>query len=319
MAHGIQSDPQVYGGQTIDLVRRIVRVMDQVHGMDISGYAPHFLEKSIASRIVACHLASAEAYEELLGVDPVEAVDFHASLRISYTEFFRNSLIFGMLEERILPHLIAAQKQGGRREIRVWSAGCATGQETWSIVILLDELTRHWDPPPAYRVFATDLCGEHLAFARAGEYSAKALRNVRLRHLEECFFKNGDFHVISPHLRPQVDFGLHDLLDKNAACPAASIFGDFDLIVCCNLLFYYRPEVQHQILDKFTRALHPGGYLVTDDSGRAPLSSHHALYPVLPNASIFQKIEPHPQTGRQDRYHFNDFQNDVTQAPTGTP
>jgi chemotaxis protein methyltransferase CheR len=319
MTHENQENPQGDERHTSDLIAGIVRVMNQAHGLDISGYAPHFLEKSIANRIVACRLASAEAYEGVLALDPVEAVEFQASLRISYTEFFRNSLIFGMLEERILPHLIAAQKQGGRREIRVWSAGCATGQETWSIVILLDELTRHWDPPPAYRVFATDLCVEHLAFARAGEYHEKALGNVRLRHLEDCFLKNGDIHVISPHLRPQVDFGVHDLLDQNAACPTASIFGDFDLIICCNLLFYYRPEVQHQILDKFTRALHPGGYLVTDDSGRGPLSSHHTLYPVLPNASIFQKIEPQAQPGRPDRYNFNDFRNDVSPPSTGAP
>jgi chemotaxis protein methyltransferase CheR len=319
MTHEHQANPQGDEWPTSDLLGKIVRVMHQVHGLDISGYVGHFLEKSITHRIVACHVASAEAYAELLATDPLEAVEFQASLRISYTEFFRNPLIFGMLEERILPHLIATQKQGGRREIRVWSAGCATGQETWSIAILLEELTRHWDPQPAYRVFATDLCGEHLAFARAGEYSTKALAKVRLRHLEDYFLKNGDFHIISSKLRPRVDFSIHDLLDQHAACPAASIYGDFDLILCCNLLFYYRSEVQHQILDKFTRALHPGGYLVTDDAGRGPLSNHHDLYPVLPNASIFQKIEPQAQLARPDRYHFHDFRHDVSPPPTGTP
>lgn len=305
--------------ETGEPVGEIMRVMDKEHGLDITFYALHFLRKSIAKRVLATRLKSAEAYAGLLAVNPTEAAEFHASLRISYTEFFRNPLVFGMLEERILPSLIAAKKKGDRSEIRIWSAGCATGQETWSIVILLDELTRGWEPPLAYRVFASDLSGENLAVARAGEYSAKAVGNIRVRQLENCFFKQGESHVISPRLRTLVDFGPHDLLDKNSACPAASIYGDFDLILCCNLLFYYRPEVQHQILDKFTRALSPGGYFVTDDSERVALASHHDLYQVLPNAAIFQKFDPQPQSGWHDRYHFNESRNESSPPPTGAP
>jgi len=312
-------DAQVEGGPTRDLISGVIGIMHRVHGLDISGFKTHFLAKFIANRVAACHLPTPESYGDVLAEDPEEAIDFHASLRISYTEFFRNPLIFGILEEKILPHLIAAQKQAGRRELRVWSAGCATGQETWSIVMLLDELSRHWDPPSAYRVFATDVCGKHLEFARAGEYSNKAVGNVRQRHLEHYFLKIGDSHLISPHLRKQVDFGMHDLHDKNAACPSASIFGDFDLIFCCNLLFYYRPEIQRQILEKFARALHPGGYLVTDDSGRGLPMGHHDLYPVLPNAPIFQKFEQQAHPGGPDRQHFNDFRHDVSPPQTSAP
>jgi chemotaxis methyl-accepting protein methylase len=86
-----------------------------------------------------------------------------------------------------------------------------------------------------------------------------------------------------------VDFSIYDLLDEHSSCPQASLFGDFDLIFCCNVLFYYRADIRQRILAKISRALAPGGYLVTDEVERECVANHHSLYAVAPPAAVFKK------------------------------
>jgi len=247
-------------------VAAIIGVLRSVQGLDLTPYDESFLCKAIDKRVQATGSRSREDYAALLAEQRAEAETLTRSLRISYTDFFRNPLAFALLEQRILPALIAAREQVGHGEIRVWSAGCAAGQEAWSVAMLLDELTQAHEPPLAYRIFASDLAEPELAVGRAGEYPANALGNVRQRHLHACFCQHGDNFAIAPRLRARVDFSAYDLLDEGSSSPQASIYGDFELSLCCNLLFYYRPAVQQRILAKICRALTPGGYLVTGET-----------------------------------------------------
>ena len=263
----------------------ILRVMAEAHGLDISRYEETFLRKMIAKRLAATGLTMA-AYAGHLAGDREEAEKFTHALRINHSDFFRNPLTFALLEQVILPGLVEAKRKSGGDEIRVWSAGCAAGQEAWSLAMLLDELTGE---APSYRIFATDLDGPDLALARTGVYSVEGMGNVRSRHLRGCFSWHGDFYAVVPRLRARVDFSVHDLLDDDSASPVASIYGDFDLIFCCNLLFYYRPDARQRILDKFCRALSPGGYFVTGEAERAIVSNQKRLYPAFPLGAIFQK------------------------------
>ncbi len=267
-------------------VEAILRVMAEAHGLDISRYEDAFLWKILDKRLVATGLQTIAAYAGHLAGDREEAEKFAHALRINHSDFFRNPLTFALLEQVFLPGLVEAKKKSGGDEIRVWSAGCAAGQEAWSLAMLLDELTGE---APSYRIFATDLDGPDLALARTGVYSVEGMGNVRSRHLRGCFSRHGDFYAIVPRLRAKVDFSVHDLLDGDSASPAASIYGAFDLIFCCNLLFYYRPDARCQILDKFCRALSPGGYFVTGEAERAIVSQQKRLSAAFPPAAIFQK------------------------------
>ena len=189
----------------------------------------------------------------------------------------------------MLPGLVAEKGACGRGELRVWSAGCAAGQEAWSVAMLLEGAVRVGEQPPPYRIFATDQAESDLTLARAGVYGADAVGNVRLRHLDAFFSRQGESYAIAPRLRERVAFSAYDLLDERSASPASSIYGDFDLILCCNLLFYYRPGTRQRMLDKFFRALSPGGYFVTGEAERGIVSCLKGFRPVAPPSSVFQK------------------------------
>ncbi len=191
----------------------LVQIMEQRQGLDISAYEGSFLWQTIACRLAETGLQTVEEYGKWLAGNRAEAEVVYRSLHVGYSEFFRDPLAFALLEQQLLPAVIAGKKQTGGGELRVRSAGCAAGQEAWSMAILLDART---------------------------------------------------------------------------ASPADSLYGDFDLILCCNLLFYYRPDVRRRILDKLCRALSPGGYFVTGEVERALVAEHAGLRVVTPPAAVFQ-------------------------------
>jgi chemotaxis protein methyltransferase CheR len=225
-----------------------------------------------------------------LSEDRAEAEAFSRSLNITYSEFFRNPLAFALLEQLILPRLLGEVGKSGRSEVRVWSAGCAAGQEAWSVAILLEELAAARERPVTIRIFATDVSETALALARKGVYDPAAVQNIRLKHLRDYFSAQGEAYVVTPRLRARVDFSAYDLLDARSACPPASLYGDFDLILCSNLLFYYRPDLRQHILDKVCRALSPGGYFVSGEAERDIVAKHDGFGHVAPPAAVFQKI-----------------------------
>lgn len=267
----------------------ITRVMLRVHGRDISTFEESFLVKTLEKRLSSTSLNSLGAYSEYLSVSVAEAESLIRSLTISYSEFFRNPLTYALLEQLILPVLLDEKEKSGRSEIRVWSSACAAGQEPYSIAMLLDELTAARGSANSYRIFATDISDADLVLANRGVYDYGAVRNLRVKHLRDFLTRSGDSYTIIPHLRLQVDFSRYDLLDEHSGSPPASIFGDFDLVLCSNLLFYYKREIRAIILDKVYRSLSPNGYLVTGEAERDMIAGRKGLRAVAPPAAIFQK------------------------------
>lgn len=267
---------------------RIVRLLGRAYGLNIAPYDASFVLSAANKRMAATGIQPLSAYCERLKDHPEEAAALFRSLRIGYSEFFRSPLTFALLEQVVLPSLVAEKERSGRGEIRVWSAGCASGQEAWSVAMLLDELISARAQPVPYRIIATDLSEEDLSLARAGVYSAEAVETVRLRHLNTYLSRQGDSFVVTPRLRAQVDFSAYDLLDERSTSPAASIYGDFDLIFCCNLLFYYQSDIQQFILGKLCGTLSDGGFLVTGETERAIVARQKWLRAVAPPAAVFQ-------------------------------
>jgi chemotaxis methyl-accepting protein methylase len=210
------------------------------------------------------------------------------SFQNHHSEFFRDPLVFAFLEERILPNLLFRRRSPAGREIRVWSAGCAAGQEAYSVALLCRELSQRMEDAPPFRIFATDLSETQIALARAGSYSAPDVRNVTQQRLWRWFDRQGEAWVVRPELRALVDFSAHDLLDLRVTSPAASIFGDFDLVLCCNQLMYFRPECTRRVLQKLKRSLAPGGWLVTGDAERV-LVQGEGFEPAPLPAAVFTR------------------------------
>jgi chemotaxis methyl-accepting protein methylase len=265
---------------------QIIALMREAHGHDLALFDEAFLAKSLQRRLASAGLAGWPAYLDRLAQDGAEAQVLFASLNIGYSEFFRDPLAFAWLEQVILPGLL---QQSGQAGLRVWSAGCAAGQEAGSIAILLDEQNAERGQPLPFRIFATDRVEAVLAQAREGFYDDASVQQLRLKHLHKYFTVAGDTYRISPALKAHVDFSVFDLLAQGTSSPVAAIYGDFDLVFCCNLLFYYRPEVRQRILDKIVRALRPGGYCVTGAAEREIVARQTGLYAVAPPAAVFQK------------------------------
>lgn len=256
---------------------------------DVSSFDEEFLRRSMDVRRAAAGVPTSAAYLERLRDDPVEAKAFFASLHVGYSEFFRNSLTFAVLEQVVLPRLIDRGAGPQRPELRIWSAGCADGEEPYSVAILLDERFAARRRDPQYRIFATDRSEDGLAATRRGIYEAGSLRNVRQGHIESCFTRVGDSYSVSPRLRARVDVSAHDLLDACTSCPPASIYGGFDLVLCCNLLLYYGTENRRAMVDKLSGSLAPGGYLVTSETKRPMIEATGGFFSVVPPSAVFRK------------------------------
>ncbi|MCX6286146.1 MAG: hypothetical protein NTY96_03450 [Bacteroidetes bacterium] len=268
-------------------IAEIVEVMNRDHGMDISMYEESFLVKSVKKRMTLLNLDNDASFTKLITKDENEAVAFLRSLNICYSEFFRNPLVFALLEQIVFPRLI--EEKPLNSEIRIWSAGCAGGQEPYSIAMVFDDLIRRKEKINRFRVFATDISEKALEGARKGVYNSADVQNISLRRISQYFTLKGETYTISKQLKDSIDFSEYNLLDPNSISPSASIFGDFDLIDCSNLLFYYKPDIRQVILGKLYHSLTPKGYLVTGDAERE-IVAKHKFRPVASPAAVFQKI-----------------------------
>lgn len=232
-----------------------------------------FLSSRIGKRLAATSIASFYRYYRYLKQGGSEQEDellqLLDELTINETSFFRNRPQFDMLEELALPELVERKKNSGERSFRIWSAGCSTGEEPYSIAISVLErvpVRPSWD----VRIYASDLSLSALDRAAEGVYhDAKLLdidRGRRQRFFEQC---DDEHYRVRDEVRRLVIYDFHNLKHENG-------LGDLDIIFCRNVLIYFDPEEQRRVIDKLIRALRPGGYLFLGHS-----ESVHEMTPDL--------------------------------------
>ncbi|PKL13868.1 MAG: hypothetical protein CVV52_04225 [Spirochaetae bacterium HGW-Spirochaetae-8] len=268
-----------------DPLGELIEKVKASHGRDLSNYDNSFLNGVIENRRSASGAANLEDYVRHVEKDAAEAESLLQALSVTFSQFFRDPFTFSFLQQTILPTLVS-RRQGG--ELRIWSAGCAGGQEAYSIAILLEEANAKAVKPIRYRIFATDISSSALGMAKQGSYYEDTLQNLTLSQAREYFIKQGATFYVDQRLRQQVDFSVYDLLDASTAYPPQSIYGDFDLIFCSNLLFYYRAETREAILRKLIKALSSKGYLVTGDTECGFVQDFNKLRMVQPLSTVFQ-------------------------------
>ncbi len=260
--------------------------LKQINGIDVSKFDDSFLKRSFEKRITESNCGSDIEYCTLLERDPGELRTFIDALQISYSAFFRKTLTCAVLEQIILPSLALEIKPDKCKEIRIWSAACAGGEEAYTLAILLEELIASYENL-TYRIFATDQSGIQINKALKGQYSAAALNNLSVKRADMWFNRQEDTYTVRPELKKHIDFSTFDLLDEALCCPPTSIFGDFDLVICANLFFYYKEDVQKIILAKASHCLADGGYLISGETERDILmkSDYREIYS---QAAIFR-------------------------------
>ena len=228
-------------------------------GHDFSRYKPGTIRRRVERRMAVHRIATLDGYLKYAQQAPGEVKALFHDLLISVTSFFRDPEVFRALEARVLPQLLAAHPAG--EAMRVWCAGCSTGEEAYSLAILLAEQQEGHHQALRTQVFATDLDELALARARAGLYPASVAADLTEDRLSRFFTleADGSAYRVQKRIRELLVFSRHDLLQDPP-------FSRLDLISCRNLLIYLGAELQKKLLPLFHYALRPGGSLVLGTS-----------------------------------------------------
>ena len=269
----------------------------QFYGIDTNGYEEAFFKKCVQNRMSKNVSNSLKGYFSLLKNNKEESEALTISLNNTFTVFFRNTLTFAYLEQIVLPALIEKKRKENQKEIRIWSAACASGQEPYSIAILIDEMIRIHQPDLSCRIFATDINQSELAIAKKGIYQVSTMGNVSIKRLNTYFtrvnqieyYDHYETYTISSDLKQYIDFSVFDLASEEGVCPQSSIYGNFDLIFCCNVLFYYKPEYRNRMLAKIGNCLNPNAWLITGEAEREILKENNYREEFL-SSGIFRNI-----------------------------
>ena len=246
--------PAADGDQGPPLIPGILDLVSRHAGIDFQSYKPATIVRRLARRMAALKVGGVAEYEAYVRQHPAELSELARSFLIKVTEFFRDPEAFEYLRRDILTELIE-RGRGRGKVLRLWSAGCATGEEAYSLALLVQELLGSEVNAWNVRIFATDLDEEALNFARRGVYPSSVLRYVPGEYKERHFERVGHGYRVKKALRDMVVFGQQDL---SRAAP----FPRIDLVLCRNLLIYFKPELQQDLLDLFAYALSSAhGYL----------------------------------------------------------
>ena len=268
-------------------MQQIIRHIKKYRAKDLSAFSDSFLKKSIDQRILETFSNNLAGYFSFINSTPNEIDKLLDSLHISYSLFFRNPVDFSIIERYIFPGLIQKSSVSGK-SIRIWSTACAEGQEAYSIAMLADDLLQNYYGNIRTMILATDISELVLTKARKGEFPACAIKNVKFSFINKYFENKGNTFLISDHIRGNVEFNHYDLLDSNTSSPPSGIFGGYDVVICSNLLIYYKPEIQKTILKKLYNSISAGGYLLVDESEKSIVKFFDGfrLYSLLGNIFV---------------------------------
>ncbi len=249
-------------------------------GLDFGAYKRPTIGRRLQRRMAAVGTASLADYRRYLERHPEELQRLVASFLIKVTEFFRDPDLFAYLRDQVLPALVDEAR--GRGELRLWSAGSATGEEAYTLAMLVADLLGDELGTFPVRIFATDVATDAIEFARRGVYTEAALTGLPPEMVERHFVRvDGAYEVRKP-VRSLVVFGEHDLAHR-------APFPRIDLVLCRNVLIYFTPELQRRALQVFAFSLRRGGYLALGKAETInPLPEFFALE--QPRLRIFRRV-----------------------------
>jgi len=232
--------------------RKVLALLQKSKGVDFTDYKANTLHRRIARRMVLNKLESMEGYAKFIRENPAEVEALYQDILINVTSFFRNPETFAVLKERIFPQIV--EHRTPNEPIRIWTLGCSTGEEAYSIAMSFAEFVADQADHIPVQIFATDLSDRGIEKARAGLYSKDVTQDVSPGRLRRFFTEVEGGYRISKPLRDMVVFARQNVV-------ADPPFSRLDLISCRNLLIYLEPVLQKQVLPILHYALKPTGVL----------------------------------------------------------
>ncbi|HYG63142.1 MAG TPA: chemotaxis protein CheB, partial [Thermoanaerobaculia bacterium] len=267
--------------QIEDHLDKIAALLRRKTGHDFSRYKRSTLVRRIRRRMHVLGAPSVSSYLERLREGPKEADQLFRDLLIGITHFFRDPESFDLLATRVIPRLF--EGKGMDEQVRVWVPGCATGEEAYSIAILLREHLEGLEDPPRVLIFASDIDDQALETARQGWYPESIAGQVSPQRLERFFLRHGNLYQVSREVREMCLFSLHNLITDPP-------FSRLDLISCRNLLIYLESDLQKKVVPLYHYALRSGGYLFLGPS--ESVVGHPELFRIVDKRHrIFQRKE----------------------------
>jgi two-component system CheB/CheR fusion protein len=277
---GLPEATEEVPAKVADQMTQIAGILRNVTGNDFHGYKTNTFLRRVQRRMQVVQVPTIDEYVRRLKKSREEVQHLFQDLLIGVTQFFRDPHEFDMLE-RELPSLF--EGKGPNDQFRVWVLGCATGEEAYSIAILLAEHLARIEDAPAIQIFATDLDARALGVARAGRYPQTISNDVSPERLARWFIKEGDTYCIVKELREMCIFSPHNLI-KDAP------FSRIDLLSCRNLLIYLNSDLQDRVIPIFHFSLRPGGILFLGSSEN--VTRHQKLFaPIDRKNRLFRRLE----------------------------
>jgi two-component system, chemotaxis family, CheB/CheR fusion protein len=250
-----EEEPLPENGRLV--LQKVFALLRTRTGREFNRYKPSTIMRRIARRMQLHQVIELPDYLEMLRHQPEEVRALADDLLITVTNFFRDVDVFERLESEVIPALLADRRP--EDDVRVWSVGCATGEEAYSLAILLLEAAARLSDPPRVQVFASDLHERSLEKAREGFYPGDVETDVSGERLRRFFIQEDGGYRIRKEVRELVVFAPHNLLGDPP-------FSRLDLIACRNVMIYLQREVQTEVLELFHYSLRPEGYLVLGSS-----------------------------------------------------
>ena len=285
VAEGAWPDPFLF--KIRDLVYQVAGIFQPDNRL-------RFLEERCARRMQEVGARTARDYFDRL----VVSVDREAELRsllneitVGETCFFRNQPQLDALRHVVLPTLAQAKQRFPLKQLRIWSAGCSTGEEPYTLAMILNELAESKLAGFSFEIHATDINDRSLQRAEAGVYGEYAVRNLPMAYAKRYFDPLGDQLQVKELLRRQVKFSRLNLLDD-----ARMVFlKGMDLICCCNVLIYFDGASKRRVIQHYYNNLSPGGYLFLGHS--ESLFGVNADFHLVHFSGATAYLRPNPQTG----------------------
>jgi two-component system, chemotaxis family, CheB/CheR fusion protein len=291
----LQGIPEA-GGESEESLDGILRLLREHVGRDFTGYKEATLQRRIRRRLPLAGCSDLEEYRAHLGEHPDEVEHLAADMLIGVTRFFRDPEVFRALSEKVITPLVSRAGEGD--DIRAWVAGCSTGEEAYTLAILLAEAQRD-RPPVSVRIFATDIDPVALEVARNGLYPQGIALDVPPELLKRYFTLEAGGYRVRKELKERLLFATHDLLSDPP-------FSSLDLVLCRNVLIYLKPGAQERVLGLFRYSLRERGHLLlgtAETADQVPnlfaaVDPRHRIYRALPLGNrALSRVLPTPPPG----------------------
>lgn len=248
------------------------------------------LERRIQKRVYSTNSKNFDDYFKYLEQHSEELVNLIDVLTINVSNFFRDSLPFEYISKTIIPELFLTKTKEDDNSLRIWSAGCSSGEEAYSMAIIINEFLGKEESSILPTIIATDIDKKTLKRASEGSYGINSIGEVKHGILNKYFTKEGDQLKLTTEIKNKVQFSFYDLLNKKLKVPPDSIFGGFDIILCRNVLIYFEPDYQKIIFKKLYGSLNQNGFLILGEAEVPVESFRHKFRRENKCCKIYRKI-----------------------------